>query len=118
MSESRKVFWNTCPLNLDSYPKSPCPLGKKSAGDSSSSKGSHLGCQWFVNSEEDHYCFWSWIRRNSSADGSLPFISQQEMAILLNCSISKLNQEFKEAMLELKKSKHFKDLEEYFKSQG
>ena len=82
-------FYNSCPKELDFHPDSECDLGKKSI------------CDWWINSSEHHYCFWSYIRDNSKSDGSMKEHLQSELSRLMGMPSSKLNIAIEEAEEEL-----------------
>lgn len=84
-------FWNCCPLKLHKTPSKPCGWGQ----------GKDAPCDWAINSKVDNYCFWKYVKRVSKPDGSMPEISRDDIAKLLNCSSTKLSILYKEAMEEL-----------------
>jgi len=103
----KRNFWNSCPKKLDYFPEASCPLGKAGA----ETKGDHKkGCAWYINSFEDHYCFWTWLRRVSNDEGSFEPLLQHQMSKLMGVSGTKIHFILKEAMENLQKSKEFEDL--------
>lgn len=103
-------FWNTCPLKLDSLPTKPCGLGYESSKVKSNSIPS---CPWWVNSKKHNYCFWRWVRDNSSEDGRMDPLLQNEIAKLFGCSSTKVHFILKEAMESLKNNEHLGVLADY-----
>lgn len=94
-------FWNCCPLQRDTLPKEDCSEGKPAI-----EKNKIVGepsCKWWVNSKQDKYCFWKYVKRVSKADGSMPELSQAELSKLLGWSNTKTHFVLKEAMSELTK---------------
>jgi len=108
--DTKNTFWNSCPRKLGYFPDSVCPLGKISA----ETRDAEKGCPWFVNSEQDHYCFWTFIRRVSDKDGFMEPLLQHEMATLLNSSGAKLHASYKEAVEKMKALPEFEDLKNLF----
>ena len=84
-------FWNTCPRGLKYRPPSICEEGYKS------SKQVSITCDWWINSVEHNYCFWTYIKDNSRPDGSMKEHSQADLVKLLNIPESKLHVMCKEA---------------------
>jgi hypothetical protein len=101
-------FWLCCPRQLQYLPETACHLGKISA------ETRREECAWYVNSEQDHYCFWRWIRRVSDKDGFMEPLLQSEISALLGLSNSKINQHFNEALEKIKDLPEFEDLQELF----
>jgi len=91
-------FWNCCPLQKDLTPDSECSEGKPSQEEYAQGK-----CNWWLNSNKDHYCFWKYIKRMSSSDGSMPTASQAELSKLLNIPNTKVPLILKEAVDSLSK---------------
>ena len=93
MSRNDKTdnFWNTCPRKLKYRPISHCEEGKKSV------KLETPSCDWWINSPEHNYCFWSYITDNSRPDGSMKEHTQSELSKLLKIPESKLHILCKEA---------------------
>lgn len=106
---TKSCFWNTCPLKLGYFPESECELGRQAVN----TKGD-AGCPWYINSQQDHYCFWTWVRRVSDSEGFMDPLLQHEIAEFLGCSGSKLNQTYKEALEKLKTLPEFEDLKVLF----
>ena len=105
----KNSFWNTCPKTLEYFPEKICDIGKLGA---ESKKEPKSGCPWFINSEEDNFCFWTWVRRNSNKEGSFEPLLQHQMSTLMGVSGTKIHFVLKEALSNLKDSKNFKILEE------
>tara|TARA_R110000868_G_C10973188_1_gene771563 strand:+ start:93562 stop:93999 length:438 start_codon:yes stop_codon:yes gene_type:complete len=99
--EEGNNFWNCCPLQLKLMPTEHCEEGKPTF-----EKNKVIvepNCAWWLNSTKDNYCFWKYIKRVSSADGSMLELSQSELARLLGWSNTKTHFILKEAMDELTK---------------
>ena len=104
MTKIYNNFWSACPKNLEYFPQDPCSLGKKGSDS----------CIWFINSEEDSFCFWAWVRRNSNESGGFDPLTQQEIAKLLNLTSVKIQNIFRETLLEIENSNEFDKLKELF----
>lgn len=111
VKSAKTNFWTTCPRKLGYHPESTCPLGKEGA---SSARAEEKGCSWYINSPEDNYCFWTWIRRVSNKEGFMEPLLQHEVSEKLNMSNSKILVSYKEAMLALKNLEEYQDLKELF----
>lgn len=79
---------------------------------SSETKDVEKGCHWYVNSEEDNYCFWKWVRRVSNEDGFMDPLLQSQMTHLLGISSSKIHASYKEAIEKIKEFDEFEDLKD------
>lgn len=101
-------FWNTCPKQLEYFPNKVCSLGKKSLTEVNPS------CAWYINSEEDFFCFWKWLRRISNKEGGFHPLHQHQVAALLKWSTTKTHQTFKEALDKIKDCQELQDLEELY----
>lgn len=107
----KRGFWNQCPRRLSAYPDKPCTLGKTSV----EAKDSDKSCEWYINSEVDRYCFWTWMRRVSDSNGVMEPLTQQEIGALLGYSSSKIHTTYKEGMEKLRALPDFAALEALFK---
>lgn len=105
-----RSFWNSCPQKLGYFPETACPLGKYSA----ETKDTEKGCPWYVNSEQDNYCFWKWVRRVSNEEGFMEPLLQHEISELLCMSTTKIHASFKEALEIIQEYEEFEDLRDYF----
>jgi hypothetical protein len=103
---SKRNFWNTCPLKLSYFPESSCDLGKHA-----SAENAFASCEWSINSPEDHYCFWTYVRKRSTSDGLMDPVSQVELAKLMNLPQLKMTQATKEALDALKSLKAIENFE-------
>ena len=108
--QSKRCFWNTCPLRAGFFPDKPCALGKASVED----KNSKSSCEWHINSPEDNFCFWAWVRRNSDAEGIMAPLPQHAIRTLLNLSPSKINLIYKEALEKMQKFPEYEELRDVF----
>lgn len=92
-------YWNT--IKADFFPTKPRPESipklnsKKQVIDPPKDP-------WWVNSKEDHYCFWTFLKRHSGPDGRFEPLMQSEIASYLGYSNSKIHFLVKEALDELK----------------
>lgn len=69
------------------------------------SKGNILkepDCEWWINSPQDNYCFWSYIKRESFEDGTMRPLKQSEIAKFFGCSSTKIYFILKGAIEKLK----------------
>ena len=113
LSDCNNCFFTKCPRKLDYYPDLPCLLGKPQF----TNKGNILkepDCEWWINSAEDNYCFWSYIKRNSFTDGTMKPLKQSEIAKLFGCSSTKIYFILKEAVDKLKESEHLPLLAKFY----
>lgn len=108
---TKTSFWSTCPIRKGYFPDTPCLLGKESNPEKEHSLSN---CAWGINSEEDNYCFWKWIRRNSTEDGFMDPLLQHEMSDLLGISGAKIYSIFREALEKIKDFPEYEDLEDLF----
>lgn len=92
-------FWNCCPILNDRLPTEPCPEGRPKLDKNK--VVAEPRCPWWLNSEKDSYCFWKYVKRVSKVDGSMPELSQSELAKLLGWSNTKTHFVLKEALDEL-----------------
>lgn len=106
-------FWNSCPKKLDALPCESCDLGKKSV---TFKPESSPPCEWWVNSEKHHYCFWRYLNAVSLTDGKSDPLLQNEIAELLNCSSTKIHFILKAAVEKLKVSQFLDILQDYYGS--
>lgn len=105
-------FWNSCPRNLEQLPTEPCPMGKPEKNK----KGrvtKEPECPWWIDSPEHNYCFWSYVRANSSPDGQMEPMMQNEIAKMLGCSSTKIHFILKEAIEKIKKGPYAHILEDF-----
>lgn len=104
-------FWNTCPRKLENLPCEACLLGKQS---SKAQDQENVPCDWSVNSEKYHYCFWKLIHEESLPNGKMDCFQQQKIAELLNVKSSNIHFSLKEIVQKLQKNKYLDTLEEYY----
>lgn len=94
-------YWNTCGKDRDSIPAEPC----KDSIPQKDERGRitrEPDNEWWIDSKEDNYCFWQWLARNSSPDGRMEPLQQNEIAKLFGCSPTKIHFIIKEAINKLK----------------
>jgi hypothetical protein len=107
-------FWKDCPRQLEFYPETACPLGKQAVEIKGDLAKKEEFCTWYINSEEDHYCFWVWLKRVSNKDGFFEPLLVQQMAKLLKCSSNKFQIVFKNAFASLEDLEEFQELKSYY----
>lgn len=108
---SKRNFWNSCPLRAGFFPDKACSLGKAVVDTKDHSKG----CEWYINSERDNYCFWTWVRRVSDAEGFMEPLLQHEMSELLGTSSTKIHSMYKETLQKIRQFPEYQDLQDIFK---
>lgn len=96
----KRTFWNTCPLKAESLPETPCETGRESC-----KKLEQHPCPWAIDSAEDNFCFWVWLRRRSDADGNMQPLKQDDCAKLLNWSSTRVHFTTKAAIQSVKGGK-------------
>lgn len=90
-------YWNTSGLKKEFFPSEPRP-------ESIPTLNKHGRViqepqdEWWINSKEHNYCFWSYIRDKSQPDGTMEPLLQSEMSKLFGCSSTKVHFMLKEAM--------------------
>ena len=107
----KRSFWVTCPRKLEYFPTSACLVGK--AGVDARAKG-EPPCAWFINSEEDKYCYWKWIRRVSDNQGTFQPLLQKEITALLKMPSAKINESFERGLTELQEHEEFQRLKDLY----
>lgn len=111
--KKNKCFFSECPRQLEYYPTEPCHMGKPKYGP----KGNvpvDPECEWWINSEEDNYCWWTYLKRNTHPDGSMTPMMQSEIAKLFGCSCTKIHFILKQALHKLKDSGNLETFVEYY----
>lgn len=102
-------YWNTSGKNKEFFPTEPTP-------DSLPTLNKHGRVlaepknEWWVNSKDHHYCFWTYLRDKSQLDGTMEPLLQSEIARLMGCSVTKLHFLLKEAMSKLEAPENMKIL--------
>jgi hypothetical protein len=90
-------YWNTSGKNTEYFPTEPrmdsIPVFNKQGRVLQEPKD-----EWWINSKEHNYCFWSFIRSRSQPDGTMEPLLQSEIAELFGCSSTKVHFMLKEAM--------------------
>lgn len=107
-----RSFWNSCPRNLEQLPQEPCHMGKPERN----SKGRIVKepeCPWWIDSVEHNYCFWAYVRANSTPDGKMDPMMQNEIAKMLGCSSTKIHFILKEAIAKIKNGPYAYILEDF-----
>lgn len=99
-AEKSNNFWRCCPKKLSEFPESPCSEGQPSL-DTKGRVSEGGSCQWWINSEEHNFCFWTYVRAKSNKDGSMQELVQAEIAKLFGFSNTKAHFILKEAVEEL-----------------
>jgi hypothetical protein len=96
---SEDTFWNCCPRLLQYYPEEPCSFGKPKVKNKKVTE--EPKCAWWINSEKHNYCFWSYVKTESDAQGVMKSKTQNEVARLFGWSNTKAHFMVKEAECEL-----------------
>lgn len=109
----KQTFWNACPRKLEYFPEVKCVLGKTSAETKGDPAARSSGCAWYVNSPDDFYCFWKWLRRQSNSEGAFRPLYQHEVCKLLKCSSSKAGDLFKAAVARMENLEEYEELRDY-----
>lgn len=104
-------FFNSCILQKEFLPEKECPEGNLGV-----TSRNIQGCPWYINSLEDHYCFWKWVQRRSDSDGDMTPLANKEIPKLLKIPASNANQLVMEALENLKKTEDFEDLKLFFQT--
>lgn len=92
-----RTYWNTVGLNKEYFPTEPRP-------ESIPTFNKHGRVlqepqdEWWINSKEHNFCFWSYLREKSQPDGTMEPLLQSEIADLFGCSSTKVHFMLKEAM--------------------
>lgn len=104
-------YWNTVGIGKEFFPTEPrldsIPIINKQGRVVQEPKD-----EWWINSKEHHYCFWSWIRANSEPDGTFEPQLQSDIARLFGCSSTKVHFMIKEAMDKLMTEENLKVLQD------
>ena len=104
-----------CPRKLEKLPIDNCQLGEESNTISKDKKNKEkLPCEWFINSKENHYCYWVWSANNHNSKTPL-----ENIAGLINSNIASVNVIISKALEKLGKKirnnkQLFKNLTEQF----
>lgn len=106
-------YWNTAGLNKEYFPSEPrqesIPTFNKQGRVIHEPKD-----PWWINSEDHHFCFWTYIRDKSQSDGTMEPLLQSEIASLFGCSSTKVHFMLKEAMEKLMSDDNMKILQNLF----
>jgi hypothetical protein len=103
-------YWNTSGKSKEFFPTEPHP-------DSIPTFNKHGRVveepknEWWINSKDHHFCFWTYLREKSQPDGTMEPLLQSEIAKLMGCSITKLHFMLKEAMSHLMVDENMKILQ-------
>lgn len=104
-------FWNSCPKKLDSMPCSGCDLGRLSLN---TPEEQTPPCDWSINSEEHHFCFWKFVQDTSLPDGRMDNLMQNQISQLMNTTAPDIHFLLKEAVAKLQKTEHLEVLQDYY----
>lgn len=74
---------------------------KTGLSDSKQDNKHEEACPWHINSPEHYDCLWIYIIDKSGPDGSMPELTQADIAQLLGWSNTKTHFMLKQAMIEL-----------------
>lgn len=103
-------YWNTVGKNKEYFPSEPRP-------ESIPTFNKHGRVlvepkdEWWINSKNHNFCFWSYLRDNSQPDGTMEPLLQSEIADLFGCSSTKVHFMLKEAMDKLMSDENMKILQ-------
>ena len=104
-------YWNTSGKNREFFPTEPLPdsipVFNKQGRVIQEPKN-----EWWINSQDHHFCFWTYLRDKSQPDGTMEPLLQSEIAKLMGCSITKLHFLLKEAMSNLVSDENLKTLQD------
>jgi hypothetical protein len=106
-----RTYWNTSGKNREFYPTEPLP-------DSIPTFNKHGRViqepknDWWINSKDHHFCFWTYLKDKSQPDGTMEPLLQSEIAKLMGCSITKLHFMLKEAMSHLMSDENMQILQD------
>jgi hypothetical protein len=107
-------YWNTVGKDKEFFPETPrvesIPTLNKQGRVLDEPKD-----EWWINSLENQYCFWSYIKSKSHVDGTMEPLLQSEIADLFGCSSTKVHFMLKEAMDKLMSEDNMKILQDLFK---
>lgn len=110
---SPRNYWNTVGSSKEFFPTEP-----RSNSIPTLNKQSRVTQEptdeWWINSQKNHYCFWSYVRENSQPDGTMEPLLQSEIADLFGCSSTKVHFMLKEAMDRLTSEENMKILQNLF----
>lgn len=106
-------YWNTVGQNKEFFPTQPRPesiptLNKQGRVIEEPED------EWWINSKEHNYCFWSFVRDHSQPDGTMEPLLQSDIAKLFGCSSTKVHFMIKEAMDRLMSDENMKILQDMF----
>lgn len=106
-------YWNTAGAGKEYFPAEPransVPTLNKAGRVITEPED-----EWWINSKEDHYCFWEYVRKNSQPDGTMEPLLQSEIAELFGCSSTKVHFMLKEAMDRLTTDENMQILQDMF----
>lgn len=103
-------YWNTSGKGKEFFPTEPrpdsIPVMSKSGRIIQDPKD-----EWWINSAEHNYCFWSFLKSRSQPDGTMEPLLQSEIADLFGCSSTKIHFMLKEALDKLMAPENMKILQ-------
>lgn len=112
-SPPARNYWNTSGKGKEFFPTAPAadcvPIVNRHGYVLEEPKN-----EWWINSKKHHFCFWTFLRDHSQADGSMNPLIQTEIAQLFGVSPTKILIMLQEAMDQLMSSENMeilKDLE-------
>jgi len=83
IKNSSPRFREVCPLGKRCFPKKPCPYALERIISKDKTKAH---CPWYLDSEQDNYCFWVYISKNKNTKKH----TLQEIAKFTNTSINNI----------------------------
>lgn len=106
-------FWNTAGLSKEFFPTEPRPDSIPILNKQGRVIQEPID-EWWINSKDHHFCFWTFIQANSQQDGTMEPLLQSEIAELFGCSSTKVHFMLKEAMDRLTSEENMQILQNLF----
>lgn len=104
-------YWNTVGKDKEFFPSEPRPDSVPTLNKAGKVIKDPTD-PWWINSQKDNYCFWTYVRNNSNPDGTMEPLLQAEIAELFGCSSTKVHFMLKEALSNLFGQEHLEGLED------
>lgn len=103
-------YWNTTGKNKEYFPTEPRPESIPTFNKQERVLQEPQD-EWWINSRDHNFCFWSYLRDKSQPDGTMEPLLQSEIADLFGCSSTKVHFMLKEAMDKLMSDENMKILQ-------
>lgn len=104
-------YWNTAGKNREYFPDFPRPESIPTL-NKQGRVVTEPADEWWINSKEHQFCFWTYVREMSQIDGTMEPLLQSEIAKLFGCSSTKVHFMLKEAMERLMSQDNMKILQD------